>query len=99
MPAGMSWPISASTPGALELDERALRLRERLGCLLRRHNQRVARLVTRTRDQTVDGHQYVAVTTGLGGGSPRNVPSTITPDIEHPSSGHALYVFRLRERK
>ena len=36
MPAGMSWPISASTPGALELDERALRLRERLGCLLRR---------------------------------------------------------------
>jgi PQQ-dependent dehydrogenase (methanol/ethanol family) len=46
----------------------------------------------------VDGHQYVAVTTGLGGGSPRNVPAIVTPDVEHPSSGHALYVFRLRER-
>jgi alcohol dehydrogenase (cytochrome c) len=47
---------------------------------------------------TADGHQYIAVTTGLGGGSPRNVPATITPDIAHPSSGHALYVFRLREK-
>jgi alcohol dehydrogenase (cytochrome c) len=47
----------------------------------------------------VDGHQYIAVTTGLGGGSPRAVPSTITPDIEYPSNGNALYVFRLRERK
>ena len=47
----------------------------------------------------VDGHQYVAVTTGLGGGSPRNVPMVIAPDIAHPSSGQALYVFRLREKK
>ena len=45
------------------------------------------------------GRQYIAVTTGLGGGSPRNVPATIAPDIKHPSYGHALYVFRLREKK
>jgi len=47
----------------------------------------------------VDGHQYIAVTTGLGGGSPRNVPMTIAPEIAHPSSGQSLYVFRLREKK
>jgi len=47
----------------------------------------------------VDGHQYIAVTTGLGGGSPRNVPMVIAPDITHPSSGQSLYVFRLREKK
>ena len=29
----------------------------------------------------VDGRQYIAVTTGLGGGSPRLVPSTIAPEI------------------
>jgi alcohol dehydrogenase (cytochrome c) len=45
------------------------------------------------------GHQYVAVTTGLGGGSPRNVPAVITPDIEVPNTGQALYVFRLREKR
>jgi alcohol dehydrogenase (cytochrome c) len=45
------------------------------------------------------GHQYIAVTTGLGGGSPRNVPAVIAPDIEVPSSGQALYVFRLREKR
>jgi alcohol dehydrogenase (cytochrome c) len=47
----------------------------------------------------VDGHQYIAVTTGLGGGSPRNVPMVIAPEIAHPSSGQSLYVFRLREKK
>ena len=45
------------------------------------------------------GHQYVAVTTGLGGGSPRNVPAVITPEIEVPNTGQALYVFRLREKR
>ena len=45
----------------------------------------------------VDGRQYVAVTTGLGGGSPRNVPSLITPDIVHPNVGNQLYVFALPE--
>ena len=44
---------------------------------------------------SVDGKQYVAVTTGLGGGSPRLVPSLIAPEIRHPSSGNALYVYAL----
>jgi alcohol dehydrogenase (cytochrome c) len=43
----------------------------------------------------VNGKQYVAVATGLGGGSPRGVPATITPEIRVPGSGHALYVFAL----
>ncbi|HJR68414.1 MAG TPA: hypothetical protein VKA43_00040, partial [Gammaproteobacteria bacterium] len=43
----------------------------------------------------VDGRQYVAVATGLGGGSPRGVPSLLTPEIEPPNRGHALYVFAL----
>ena len=45
----------------------------------------------------VDGRQYVAVPTGLGGGSPRVVPSLIAPDIRHPATGNALYVFALTE--
>ena len=47
---------------------------------------------------TAGGRQYIAVTSGLGGGSPRNVPRTITPDVRHPQSGNALYVFALPER-
>ena len=46
----------------------------------------------------VDGRQYVAIPTGLGGGSPRNVPALIAPDIRHPATGNALYVFALPER-
>src|SRR5690606_36202413 len=45
----------------------------------------------------IDGKQYVAVTTGLGGGSPRLVPNLIAPEIQPPSRGHALYVFTLPE--
>jgi alcohol dehydrogenase (cytochrome c) len=45
------------------------------------------------------GKQYVAVTTGLGGGSPRQVPRTIAPEIKHPDTGHALYVFELPDKK
>ncbi len=45
---------------------------------------------------TANGKQYVAVTTGLGGGSPRVVPRTISPEIKHPDNGHAIYVFELR---
>jgi alcohol dehydrogenase (cytochrome c) len=41
------------------------------------------------------GRQYVAVPTGLGGGSPRLVPRTISPEIQHPQNGNALYVFEL----
>jgi alcohol dehydrogenase (cytochrome c) len=45
------------------------------------------------------GKQYIAVTTGLGGGSPRQVPRTITPEITHPNHGNALYVFELPEKR
>jgi alcohol dehydrogenase (cytochrome c) len=44
---------------------------------------------------SIDGKQYIAVTTGLGGGSPRNVPATIVPEIHNAASGNALYVFAL----
>lgn len=43
----------------------------------------------------VDGEQYVAITSGLGGGSPRVVPRLLTPEIRHPETGNALYVFKL----
>jgi alcohol dehydrogenase (cytochrome c) len=46
---------------------------------------------------TAGGRQYVAVTTGLGGGSPRDVPRVIAPEIHHPGNGNALYVFALPE--
>ena len=45
-----------------------------------------------------NGKQYVAVTTGVGGGSPRVVPRTITPEINPPANGHTLYVFELQKR-
>jgi alcohol dehydrogenase (cytochrome c) len=45
----------------------------------------------------VDGRQYVAIATGLGGGSPRGVPAVITPEIRVPGHGQALYVFALPE--
>ena len=48
---------------------------------------------------SIGGKQYVAVTTGLGGGSPRNVPRTILPDIHPPTTGNALYVFTLPDSK
>ena len=32
---------------------------------------------------------------GLGGGSPRDVPRVIAPEIHHPGNGNALYVFAL----
>ena len=47
----------------------------------------------------VDGKQYVAVTTGLGGGSPRLVPSTLAPEVRVPTTGQALYVFALPDRR
>src|ERR1700693_4149833 len=36
---------------------------------------------------SIDGKQYIAVMTGLGGGSPRNVPAAIAPGIKIPQSG------------
>ena len=47
---------------------------------------------------SANGKQYIAVTTGVGGGSPRVVPRTITPEINPPSSGHTLYVFELPKK-
>jgi alcohol dehydrogenase (cytochrome c) len=44
------------------------------------------------------GKQYIAVTTGLGGGSPRDVPRAIVREVVYPSNGHALYVFELPDR-
>ena len=44
---------------------------------------------------SIGGRQYIAVTTGVGGGSPRAVPRAIAPDVRHPETGNALYVFRL----
>jgi len=45
----------------------------------------------------IDGKQYIAVTTAMGarGVSPRTVPRVVSPDIRHPASGNALYVFSL----
>jgi alcohol dehydrogenase (cytochrome c) len=43
----------------------------------------------------IDGRQYVAVATGLGGGSPRGVPAVLSPEIQPPKTGQALYVFAL----
>ncbi len=48
---------------------------------------------------SIGGKQYIAVTTGLGGGSPRNVPQVIAPEIHYPGNGNALYVFALPDRK
>ncbi len=48
---------------------------------------------------SVGGRQYIAVTTGAqGGGSPRQVPRTIAPDLRPAQTGNAIYVFALPER-
>jgi alcohol dehydrogenase (cytochrome c) len=44
----------------------------------------------------IDGKQYIAVTTALGGTSPRSVPAVVTPEITYPSSGNAVYVFSVK---
>ena len=48
---------------------------------------------------SVDGKQYIAVLTGLGGGSPRNAPAAIEPEIKIPQAGQALYVYALDDQK
>jgi alcohol dehydrogenase (cytochrome c) len=48
---------------------------------------------------TVGGKQYIAVSTGLGGGSPRQVPGVIVGDVHHPGSGNGLFVFALPDTK
>jgi alcohol dehydrogenase (cytochrome c) len=48
---------------------------------------------------TAGGKQYIAVSTGLGGGSPRLVPRTLSPEIKHPNTGNAIYVFELPDKR
>jgi alcohol dehydrogenase (cytochrome c) len=48
---------------------------------------------------SVDGKQYVGVTTGNGGGSPRLVPAALAPEIQPPTNGFALWVFALPDRR
>ena len=44
---------------------------------------------------SIDGVQYVAVTTANGGTSPRMVPAAVSTELSPPRSGNAVYVFRL----
>ncbi len=48
---------------------------------------------------SVNGKQYIAVSTGLGGGSTRNVPSILAPEVKYPAYGAQLYVFALPDRR
>jgi alcohol dehydrogenase (cytochrome c) len=48
---------------------------------------------------TAGGKQYVAVTTGLGGGSTRGVPTVLAPEVKYPNYGNAMYVFALPDRR
>ena len=48
---------------------------------------------------SIGGKQYIAVSTGLGGGSPRQVPALVSPEINYPRNGNALYVFELPDKK
>ena len=43
----------------------------------------------------IGGKQYIAVTTALGGTSPRTVPGVIATEISYPRWGNAIYVFSL----
>ena len=43
----------------------------------------------------IDGKQYIAVTSALGGSSPRTVPGVIATEITYPRWGNAIYVFSL----
>jgi hypothetical protein len=47
----------------------------------------------------IDGRKYIGIMSGLGGGSARNVPAAIVPDIQIPQSGQALYAFALPDSK
>ena len=46
---------------------------------------------------SVDGKQYIAVTTGTGGGSPVQKPQTLLTEVNRPvqGNGHQVYVFAL----
>ncbi len=42
---------------------------------------------------TAGGKEYIAISTGVGGGSPRIVPAQIAKDVVFPDHGNGLYVF------
>jgi alcohol dehydrogenase (cytochrome c) len=44
---------------------------------------------------SLDGKQYIAVTAGLGGGSPVQKPSAMLTEVHRPATGQQLYVFAL----
>jgi len=44
---------------------------------------------------SVDGEQFVAVTTGLQGGSPVQKPATMLQEVHRSQTGQAVYVFAL----
>lgn len=44
---------------------------------------------------SLDGKQYIAVTSGLGGGSPQQKPTMLLNEVHRASTGHVLYVFGL----
>lgn len=44
---------------------------------------------------SIDGKQYIAVTTANGGTSPRMVPRMVATEINPPRTGNAVYVFAL----
>ncbi len=44
---------------------------------------------------SLDGKQYIAVASGLGGGSPQEKPTMLLNEVHRPSTGHQLYVFGL----
>jgi alcohol dehydrogenase (cytochrome c) len=44
---------------------------------------------------SLDGKQYIAVASGLGGGSPQQKPTMLLNEVHRPSTGHVLYVFGL----
>ncbi len=44
---------------------------------------------------SLDGKQYIAVASGLGGGSPQQKPTTLLNEVHRPSTGQMLYVFGL----
>ncbi|HJT42150.1 MAG TPA: PQQ-binding-like beta-propeller repeat protein [Rhizomicrobium sp.] len=44
---------------------------------------------------SLDGKQYIAITSGLGGGSPQQKPNALLKEVRRPSTGHVLYVFGL----
>ena len=48
---------------------------------------------------SVDGEQFVAVTTGTQGGSPVQKPRTMLQEVNRPETGQAVYVFALPKQR